>query len=595
MHVYICIVSVCTYRVELLYLPVPFARVVSFFVSPGLPSCFVWSLACYGPHGWTDDHFVRMRDTTTTTPKTTTTMRKTTTKNGNNTSKPFLSGLLVLSRRFTGSASGRNVLLLVVVILVLVNLSCTGKSSCIATIFDNTKIHIDSFREPSNDINQVCVGSMVVNWTTKGFDKEKSTGDYQTNWGSFHNDNSKANEVNTNASTASFRTTTDPVASLPAKECLFRRGTQGRWVRDWDYANQAAPLVRTSWWQQYMQFVPTDDAPYRWETSWRWQDDLCPVEPLLSLEEWCRLCEHLRVDRVFVAGDSTNQAMFESLMNRIGVAVPRKALVYQRAMAVKCSWGVLRHRFARSDEAVEILDEPQFQKFLQRDNEDRLEGKGEKTDSVSSSSSSSSSRPAVPSTLFVLNYGVHFGPFNMRYYKRTTIKLWKWVEANVSPQDIVVFRNTVPGHDGCEPKNQTDGYRSGTRVVPFVSYDEWKQSIQGNTGSSPSLLPPPPYIKFGWVHFERFNQYWVDYFRNKMATNSAMTRQARPGHSEQGICNKRFTALFLNVFNMTVLRRDGHVGGTDCLHYIVPGPTDWWVHSLYSQLQDLVRIRRDSA
>lgn len=52
----------------------------------------------------------------------------------------------------------------------------------------------------------------------------------------------------------------------------------------------------------------------------------------------------------------------------------------------------------------------------------------------------------------------------------------------------------------------------------------------------------------------------------------------------------------LDVVPMTILRPDGHVSGpercddcpdNDCLHYILPGPTDYWNHLLFSNLVDL--------
>jgi hypothetical protein len=49
----------------------------------------------------------------------------------------------------------------------------------------------------------------------------------------------------------------------------------------------------------------------------------------------------------------------------------------------------------------------------------------------------------------------------------------------------------------------------------------------------------------------------------------------------------------LNVWNATILRKDGHVGFDDCLHYNLPGPTDWWVHFWYAALQDLAVLEQD--
>ena len=43
---------------------------------------------------------------------------------------------------------------------------------------------------------------------------------------------------------------------------------------------------------------------------------------------------------------------------------------------------------------------------------------------------------------------------------------------------------------------------------------------------------------------------------------------------------------FLDIWNMTAMRRDGHTGG-DCLHFVSPGPVEWWNHLLYTFLRNL--------
>ena len=57
----------------------------------------------------------------------------------------------------------------------------------------------------------------------------------------------------------------------------------------------------------------------------------------------------------------------------------------------------------------------------------------------------------------------------------------------------------------------------------------------------------------------------------------------------------------LDVVPMTILRPDGHISGPqkcstckndDCLHYMLPGPTDWWNHLMYSNLISLTAERR---
>ena len=43
-----------------------------------------------------------------------------------------------------------------------------------------------------------------------------------------------------------------------------------------------------------------------------------------------------------------------------------------------------------------------------------------------------------------------------------------------------------------------------------------------------------------------------------------------------------------DVYWTTALRKDGHPSRDDCLHYYLPGSPDWWVHSLYSMIEDKV-------
>ncbi|KAL7538462.1 hypothetical protein ACHAXR_008572 [Thalassiosira sp. AJA248-18] len=42
---------------------------------------------------------------------------------------------------------------------------------------------------------------------------------------------------------------------------------------------------------------------------------------------------------------------------------------------------------------------------------------------------------------------------------------------------------------------------------------------------------------------------------------------------------------------MTILRPDGHrTPNKDCLHYLLPGPVDWWNHLLFSNLLELSSV-----
>jgi len=74
---------------------------------------------------------------------------------------------------------------------------------------------------------------------------------------------------------------------------------------------------------------------------------------------------------------------------------------------------------------------------------------------------------------------------------------------------------------------------------------------------------------YDWNLFELYNQY----AKEAMARN--LTSSVK--------------SMYLNVYNMTVLRFDAHVSSTDCLHYMSPGPIDFWNHLLISNLADLAK------
>merc|ERR1711862_124997 len=46
----------------------------------------------------------------------------------------------------------------------------------------------------------------------------------------------------------------------------------------------------------------------------------------------------------------------------------------------------------------------------------------------------------------------------------------------------------------------------------------------------------------------------------------------------------------LDVYWMTALRHDGHPSSIDCMHYLLPGPPDWWNHLFYSNLKELAGL-----
>jgi len=113
------------------------------------------------------------------------------------------------------------------------------------------------------------------------------------------------------------------------------------------------------------------------------------------------------------------------------------------------------------------------------------------------------------------------------------------------PGDIVVFRNTVPGHASC--------FEHGSGISPPSMTHE-------------TFLERYYTTKYDWNLFDAYN-----------------------GIAKQSLKNLQggITVHYLNVYNMTVLRADQHVAATDCLHYMLPGPVDFWNHLLFTNLADV--------
>jgi hypothetical protein len=46
-----------------------------------------------------------------------------------------------------------------------------------------------------------------------------------------------------------------------------------------------------------------------------------------------------------------------------------------------------------------------------------------------------------------------------------------------------------------------------------------------------------------------------------------------------------------DIYWMAALHKDGHPSSKDCLiHYLLPGPSDWWSRTLISRLRDLAGV-----
>jgi hypothetical protein len=318
-----------------------------------------------------------------------------------------------------------------------------------------------------------------------------------------------------------------------AQLCLHERGHDGWWVQDWDYASTAQygnmPVTNKSeLFRAHRNFVSTEEQPYRWATSWRWVDETCAVQ-LVALEGFCRVCHDLNISLVYVLGDSLQAAFSTSLRGLLGFPLMAGNLpLLLVPLTVPCPdpySDVLHvHRKWNADKDLRDLDHPE----LLYSNRNR--------------------------TLTLLNLGVHM--HSMEIFKRTFDSLLGWVDGLNRTDDLVFLRNSPPGHLRCEPRadRRTYNWTIPLKVTPFQNYSQYKLTET---------------TKYGWNLMEQYNKH------------AEKVIEARSTEAS------RVRVWLLNVFNSTVLRRDGHLGGSDCLHYSMPGPTDWWVHMLYSSLLDL--------
>uniref|UniRef100_A0A7S2YU40 Trichome birefringence-like C-terminal domain-containing protein n=1 Tax=Entomoneis paludosa TaxID=265537 RepID=A0A7S2YU40_9STRA len=169
-------------------------------------------------------------------------------------------------------------------------------------------------------------------------------------------------------------------------------------------------------------------------------------------------------------------------------------------------------------------------------------------------------------TAIVINVGAHV--HSLANFSRSFDALLRTVDELSRPQDIIFFRNTAPGHNGClprEPPRQAD-WSQNMADRPYKNYEEYRQ----RHGS---------FREFQWDLFESYNEY----AKQKLEQRRLLSLQQLSN-------NNRPHIHLLNIFNSTILRPDGHVGFDDCLHYNLPGVTDWWVHFWYSSLLELATL-----
>ena len=86
-------------------------------------------------------------------------------------------------------------------------------------------------------------------------------------------------------------------AAVCVDPCLWKAGINGSWVQDFEFAENygqyPTPLVIPQ--GPYFRrtagaFIPSEDAPFPWRTSWKWVDHECSVD-VMTYDGICRILD----------------------------------------------------------------------------------------------------------------------------------------------------------------------------------------------------------------------------------------------------------------------------------------------------------------
>lgn len=274
-------------------------------------------------------------------------------------------------------------------------------------------------------------------------------------------------------------------------------------------------------------------------TEWTWEDSptSCQIQQL-SKDSFCKVVFELQLKRLFFVGDSLTFQMVNSLWQLLGnndIFAPKGARGYV-TRPILCDINLteqftINFQYVRNDHLTlkEGSCHPNYSKDACLPWVDRYQQNGDRT-------------------LVVANMGPHMRDLDVFKTKFDDFVEFAISEMNnTRPADLFMFRTTVPGHDGCSEESSPYHNESEFLKIPATSYQ--------------------------WNNFKDYNTYAKKKLSN-ISENINGERNRIP--------------IILDVYPMTILRPDGHrLPSVDCLHYLLPGPPDWWNHLLFSHLLEM--------
>jgi hypothetical protein len=353
--------------------------------------------------------------------------------------------------------------------------------------------------------------------------------------------------------------------------CTNNRGVSGNWYvhptmgRQTFYSNG----YRSSKWHRENKHNATavyEGNMYAWNDTTSFSTHECRPITALTKKDFCDTMQRLEIRRLLLVGDSLMGHQLDSLVSLMGYNACDFNKCRKNAVIVKDSIECTTSKSAFSvrvqyhrenlganlresltnlegrDDAIDKAQRQQFGPEIPY----CVDGKHNQSDAFMSPLHycpwHKLYNSTMEKTLLLLNQGAHF--HSVETYTKSMELFVRDFNTIGHDGDIVVFRNTVPGHARC--------FDGGVTPITSMTHD--------------AFLDRYYTTNYDWNLFDRYN-----------------------GIAKSSLTDIRsdVTVHYLNVYNMTVLRPDSHAAANDCLHYTLPGPVDFWNHLLFTNLADM--------
>jgi hypothetical protein len=362
---------------------------------------------------------------------------------------------------------------------------------------------------------------------------------------------------------------------------------KGQWVQDWGYAKRNTYKMHGSCanWQLASQgFHETSEQPFRLATSWKWQEDEanCHVHEI-SLTGFCQACADLDITRIVILGDSLSTEFMFSIIGLLGFPLNgRQTSLKGRflPLRISCPAAAPAQDSSLSEKRIRSSSSKQFFITLWMFRKAPL-------DQLINLRSDTILWDFVENhpnrTAIIANTGAWMK--DMGQYTLAFQSLLDWFDSFPDPSKIIAFfRPTIPGHVDCLPlgnKTEMSSYNWTIPVhhAPYLDYKDYLKTTMDILEAAPNKTV------YNWFNFEAYNAHSQALLQNRTKATAGATLSFNKNNNTNNITNPLLPIHWLNVFNSTVLRHDGHVGFGDCLHYYIPGLSTYFFSSSSSWME----------